>query len=1598
MNLENYIKNLGNHFLLDDEQKNNYEFFLACIKFGRLDVALNISKFITKEFLEEYSDEVIEIAKKRFPSSLKDSSEFRNFLLERKEYELLANIKYALLMEIHDQQVLSELDKIADKEISSGTIYKDYTKYRAMKLRRFELFYDSSFPYDREFVDLFYEDIITFIDKVRFTGPYVFAKAMENGDFEIAEKQNIHDLEDETLDKVVNQYWNKVLEYNENGVSKLFRESKLLFNYYLQNKIFDRLVEFSNSLFTKEIISQYETEIMATIENRKVDIYKNNVNIFNLCLKNRRFDLCAQFDVEFDSNIIQMYGVEILKYIKKIPYSLQNNVDFFNLVLENERFDLVSEFNPELITNEILQKYGTKIIQQFTNIPYIFRTSSTILKLVLSCKKYDLIDQFYEEAFIDEILSLPDFLEYLKVTKNLPYFLYKKVRLEEILKIGRMDLVKDFSILKEAFTDEIIEKYGLSLIDNLNYIPYSLFDSLTLLKKVIEAKRFDLIDQFNVSIFTDELLNNLIDIIPINIENLPNCLINEKAIRLIINKGRYDLLSAKNIYKNVFTEEIFKDYAEILLTKMSFLNIFSNSNSLLKYALEHQMTELIPKFSIRAYDDDLIKKYGETLYHLLVDKFLEADVSLLNFGFLRNNKKIELKSLLILFMENGMNSQLYKFSPDCFTDEIIEKYYDLLLPALNEVKSPLRNNKYLFTKVLKSGQIEYFKDFEDSLITNEIIDKYLEELLDCFTNKEYFPYNLTNNSYFLERVIQLNRNDLLIHFSIGAFTEEIINKHFNYILNYVKNNNEIPPNFQNTYLFDKFLKEGLVDYAITMIWVYFSKKYIEKNYNTLVSLAKRDYESSFSKNLFYNREFVEIFIKDCSLEEVKYIDKNLFLNGMEQYYPKLIEWIIKYNNSMIPEELVSYEKLKCYCRDNGYDDLYLNFTMDTSNNSQMDVATIINQYSLLLGIDKEELKSKLNFLYLANDEILRTLLPKMLNERYKVLNLKHLLTICLYPDLQYEIINLNDKELLLIDRILDVTDDVEYDSTTILYNVLKNFKYYKHLINDIENINYEQIYNLIYILQRNNNVFGINSIEDLSNHQLLEKMLYKFNQFDIRIATKNDIQSIRDMLLLKKYGIDLTEASFICERYCRDIEIVLKSDLNEYLKLLLVDIYDIIYCENIDEIKFKYSSSDLVIPDFKSMLYLEAYIREEYAKLYDKTLYKIKEEDKLKNNEHIIENSEALEKIRTISYNGKKPEIYLLRDDFNLEIHALGAYSGYKRPENFLDDWNRPKMASHGICTSYIGNNQIANARAYHPILGFDSIGGTDLLLAANYDIGSSIANQSYATSREVIANFLPPEENINYTRHTHNEIVIERMKYVGNVARKRMPSYIVYLLDDVNNKYNFMTKNELIEEFENSGKDNLVEEIKKNDNIYFIDSLLKDNKISQEDAKKISYVYYYEEIVQSAIDMNLPILIVDRLYYAKREQKKCSIMYEQLLQTGDASNISKILLTYFNNMIGCIDYNGNGSEYCTYFNDDGFDKLFNKLLNDIENMQDINIKLKQLNVLAFELEKESYKRNSFTGGAPRQLKSLKIYQDKVNKKMEEINLSITEGYNGKNI
>ena len=228
------------------------------------------------------------------------------------------------------------------------------------------------------------------------------------------------------------------------------------------------------------------------------------------------------------------------------------------------------------------------------------------------------------------------------------------------------------------------------------------------------------------------------------------------------------------------------------------------------------------------------------------------------------------------------------------------------------------------------------------------------------------------------------------------------------------------------------------------------------------------------------------------------------------------------------------------------------------------------EYAKLLDITELEFKNKINSLYAKNDEILLSLFPIMLSKRMNKLKIRHLLTFGIYPDIQYTIINLNDHELDIFIKLLELTDNNDYDNTPIIYNVLKNFKHYKELINsiDIQSITKEQLTNLLLVLQEEKNIYSVTKIEELTSDTFNKKIIELLTSFENRLKNnKVDIEELKEMLYRKKFGLSKEKIEFLYKRYCFNKEIIINSKLPTDVKLLLLDIYELYNSDDFEKLK-----------------------------------------------------------------------------------------------------------------------------------------------------------------------------------------------------------------------------------------------------------------------------------------------------------------------------------------------------------------------------------------------------------------------------------------------
>lgn len=902
------------------------------------------------------------------------------------------------------------------------------------------------------------------------------------------------------------------------------------------------------------------------------------------------------------------------------------------------------------------------------------------------------------------------------------------------------------------------------------------------------------------------------------------------------------------------------------------------------------------------FEEAELEKITEQIDEDTINKFVD-DLASTKFDYIYNNKK-ELFNYIL--DENGLSF----FFPE-LTPEILDRYGKIIIYYCESKSRIFWNDSNLLIEFLVSQKrydllkkVVYLKqvfhelrpETRKKLLENldqekidEIISQsfHLEEIFPHFTHEILEKYgsaiikNMETHNFkcsdenLIDYLFEQKRIDL-IRTKVPNLTEEMLKKYGSLVIDYIENNDIRW--WPNESLFKYLVENNRFDLI--------EKMGIEKVIPELNMKILNEYGS---KIIEYLEKIRYTYWKDkCLLEYLKEKERFDLIEKMNLYaiFPNLTEEIL---NEYGPA-IIKYLEDENYCL--WGDKCLLEYLirhdrMDLIKKLNFDISSIEAILPILeniYNIPREVLKYKINYLYNRNDEIFSTLNFEILKLN---IPLEILLTITLYPEMQEKIINLDNVVSSKLFEIIKKVQSKKYDTVQITESILKNASNYEELLNnlDINSLNENELNNLIYVLQNENNIFNISSIEDLKEENFKKKKDIYFRNIDNNLDNLV-LDDLKEAIVESIYGISLERAKFISDRYSYDFDALRKDKLNEKIISIVENLNKIVNETDISKLKVIYQTRNDISglkTDFMSSLSLEASIREEYARMYSNTLYKVNESDLSKN-----------QKLDNVTYQGKKIEVYEPESKFNMQIHALGAYSSFSRPDNFKDDWLKPKIAYHGICTSFIANNEIATARQRHPILGFSNYEEKALLLAGNYDLGSDQANLSFATSNYKSGKFLPPKTMIDATRHNHNEMVIERMKHDSGRISKRTPNYIIYIIDDMNNKNNFDENNEL-----------------------------------------------YQENLQAAYDFDIPIVIIDRLKYAKQEKEKCDLLEQEFNNSRNPEILRELFLNYMNNWVGCRYFEINPkAEYNDIFNDEVVCEFYKRITglikNDIHKIKDI--------------------------------------------------------------
>lgn len=1234
----------------------------------------------------------------------------------------------------------------------------------------------------------------------------------------------------------------------------------------------------------------------------------------------------------FSEEFIKNYGIELIEYVGRIPEGYENSEYLFNYCKMNNKNEYLLQFKnmkfqvqiPDIIDRTTLNNILKQIIDKIPMkhwIPTQYENSILLFEYCINSKRYDLINKFHGEEinkYANNIVISDELATYILEDNYIPLCFNENMSLlQQLVKKDRWDIIVN-TMSPELITNEFLSKYVDKVFNELEWdiVKKRFYNNEAILNYILidlkedEYKEIEL-DSFKVSTIISCLNNygdKIIDIL------LANNLVND-------GNFNYDTYSFIN-------------------------NLYSNEK-FFEYILANNYKNMINYFDEKCYTDEIINTYKDEL----VDMFVTNDIIELPI-YLKNNRAILDKCL-------EKQAWLLAFSSNILNEQDFEKYFDVIMKCFGVYKDNgmifnYLNSSKLLETCLKKGEFRFIDYFGSNAFEDNLIIPYFQDIINYYGINIYNDKSILSSSKFFKFCLDNNYYEIINGFKYTDSIENIIETNFDKITDICKMNVS-KFFFESSKILKYFVSKRMDDLILNFkYWALDGIGYSEEDNQCLdyiVSLIgnklpveftgsfrlfryyidKNDFShiDEFHKYAFGDKPLAELLNK--AQEERKYLVSvlpkimsniayklppgmkesqsvfdycldNNFLEFLLQFdfeyivilydkIPTLIEAIDTYNESNIPLSMISSDFLSkdiidYSIKNNRYDLLeQLPFGIETIEEIQN--STQGELYEKVLGISKDVIYNKLKIYSEKNDEVLNTILPFMLSKKMECFNESDMEKIIIYPDLQQKLYKLDEHTLVIISKIMSIINNDKYDLTGVLVKVLNNINTYQNLLDsiDINNSSVEVIKKLILIIQKNKNIYKIESMEDLLDTNLEYKIDTYYKQIENKIRDNSiTLEELKESILEKRFGLSLKDTEFLIERYCHDMNMLENSSIDKRIFNILNSINLVYSNDNLDELKYLYITSKRTIIDFYTITNLESSIRASYAKMYSDSLYKLKEEHRLSSNHELYNsNRKVYDLISDSKYKGIHPNIYVLDGDFNLQIHALGAYNDWSVPDNFKEDWERPKIAYHGICTSFIGNNQIAPARCKHPIYGFSNYEDSALLCAGNYDLFSDTVISSYDTGYRSPYKMYPPKEMIDNTRHTHNEMVLERRNNTNGISFKRLPDYIVYIIDDINNEKNFQEDNQL-----------------------------------------------YKEVLQASIDQGVPIVVVDRLKYVKREKIKCDKLIEEFFSTKNYKKLEEMVLTYSNNMIGCQSFNNEVKEYNLIFSSIDFNKYIDNIILNV--------------------------------------------------------------------
>ena len=335
---------------------------------------------------------------------------------------------------------------------------------------------------------------------------------------------------------------------------------------------------------------------------------------------------------------------------------------------------------------------------------------------------------------------------------------------------------------------------------------------------------------------------------------------------------------------------------------------------------------------------------------------------------------------------------------------------------------------------------------------------------------------------------------------------------------------------------------------------------------------------------------------------------------------------------------------------------------------------------------------------------------------------------------------------------------------------------------------------------------------------------------DSLMQEATDVSVAQNLIFNKYFSMSIEDAKEMFRMYGSRFSETTKFDSDGVATLSLEIMQNILDMTTLEEVKTFYDSLNSINRyDMNAVLNIIHSIKKVYTKSLKNTLFS------------------PTDITGYVEYNGKQIPVYEPQGNFQMLIQS--TYTDYGGMpiinDSYFDSWNlSSRTANHGICCSLISNNNMGMAAVKGPgvVIGFNSFSDEQINMMAPYDIYTR--NDGYVIKCQRPLLYLPGEEVMNETRHTHNEFNLERTNLTGEGTLANIqPDYVVVF-------------------------EEMMEEQKQN-------------------------------AYKASLDFSVPLVYINKTALAERESAKIDGLISDYKATGNVQLLNDILVLHENNRSG---------------------------------------------------------------------------------------------------